>query len=188
MTFGLEGFSAVRPIRVVLLTAGHRIDGTVHTRFSRVAEILNQLSSTHLPVEDAAVREHGYETMYRASATIVAVDQILIMLAPDLADAPSGDMRVPKQPVQARIGLPPVWLAGTLYVPVGSTPSDGLLNLADRFVPMTNVAITSAAHPSLDQDGPVAAVRRDRAQVIQFEANEASEPDERAAEAQIDAG
>ena len=110
------------------------------------------------------------------------------MLAPELADAPSGDMRVPKQPVRARIGLPPMWLAGTLYVPVGSTPSDGLLNLAERFVPMTDVTITSAAHPSLDQEGPVAAVRRDRAQVIQFEANEEPESNRGAVVAEVDAG
>ncbi len=168
MTFGLDGFSAARPVRVTLVTPGYRIDGTVGTRFSRVAEILNQLSSTHLPVTDAEVREHRDETVYRASSTIVAVDEILVMLAPDLADAPSGDMRVPKQPVRARIGIPPMWLAGMIYVPVGSTPSDGLLNLAERFVPMTGVAVTSAAYPALDQEGPVAAVRRDRAQVIQF--------------------
>lgn len=175
MTFGLEGFSAVHPVRVEIVTAGHRIDGTIQTRFSRVAEILNQLSSTHLPVDDAAVREHGDERVRRASSTIVAVDAILVLMAPDLAHAPSGDMRVPRQPVRARIGLPPLWLAGTIYVPVGSNPSDGLLNLAERFVPMTDVTVTSAAYPDLDQVGPVAAVRRDRAHVIQFE-DEASEP------------
>ncbi len=169
MTFGLEGFAAVRPVRVELMTAGHRIDGTIPTRFSRVAEILNQLSSTHLPVDDAAVREHGDPRVWRASSTIVAVDEILVMLAPDLADAPSGDMRVPKQPVRARIAIPPLWLTGTIYVPVGSNPSDGLLNVAERFVPMTDVTLTSAAYPDLDQAGPVAAVRRDRAHVIQFE-------------------
>ena len=169
MTFGLEGFSAVRPVRVELMTAGHRIDGTIQTRFSRVAEILNQLSSTHLPVDEAEVREHGDQRVWRASSTIVAVNEILAMLAPDLVDAPSGDMRVPKQPVRARIAIPPVWLAGTIYVPVGSSPSDGLLNLADRFVPMTDVTVTSSAFPGLDQTGPVAAVRRDRAHIIQFE-------------------
>lgn len=175
MTFGLEGFSAARPVRVTLVTPGYRIDGTVQTRFSRVAEILNQLSSTHLPVIDAEVREHGDEAVNRAPSTIVAVDEILVMLAPGLADASSGDMRVPKQPVRARIGIPPIWLAGMIYVPVGSTPSEGLLNLADRFVPMTDVAMTSAAHPELDQEGPVAAVRRDRAQVIQFVGDSGSE-------------
>jgi hypothetical protein len=169
MTFGLEGFAAVRPVRVRLITAGHRVDGSIQTRFTRVAEILNQLSSAHLPVDDAEVREHGDQTVRRASSTIVAVDEILAMLAPDLADAPSGDMRVPKQPVRARIGAPPVWLAGTIYVPVGSTPSDGLLNLADRFVPMTDVSLTSAAFPALDQECAVVAVRRDRAHVIQFD-------------------
>lgn len=168
MTFGIEGFGTVRPVRVELITAGYRIDGTIQTRFSRVAEILNQLSSTHLPVEDASVREHGGDAR-RAGTMIVAVEEILVMVAPDLADAPSGDMRVPKEPTRAQLAIPPMWLDGTVYIPVGSRPTDGLLNLADRFVPMTDVRITSAAHPELDHDGPVAAVRRDRAHVIVFD-------------------
>lgn len=168
MTFGLEGFGTVRPVRVELITTGYRIAGTIQSRFNRVAEILNQLSSTHLPVEDATVREHGGAAQ-RAGTTIVTVEEILVMVAPDLADAPSGDMRVPKQPTRARLAIPPMWLDGTVYVPVGSLPTDGLLNVADRFVPMTDVRISSSAYPDLDHDGPVAAVRRDRAHVIVFE-------------------
>ena len=43
---------------------------------------------------------------------------------------------------------------------------DGFLNVAERFVPMTEVRLTSAAHPELDRDVPILAVRRDRAQVM----------------------
>jgi hypothetical protein len=169
MSWEWEGLSSVRPVRVELITVGYRITGTIHTRFSRVAEILNQLSSTHLPVDDATVEEHAGGASQRAGATMVTVEEILVMVAPDLADAPSGDMRVPKQPLRARLAVPPLWLHGTVYVPVGSRPTDGLLNLSERFMPMTDVAITSAAHPRLDHHGPVAAVRRDRAHVILFD-------------------
>lgn len=174
MTFGLEGFGTVRPVRVELITAGYRVTGTIHSRFNRVAEILNQLSSTHLPVDDATVQEHGAASR-RAGTAIVTLEEILVMVAPDLADAPSGDMRVPKQPTRARLAIPPMWLDGTVYVPVGSLPTDGLLNVADRFVPMTDARISSSAYPNLDHDGPVVAVRRDRAHVILFDDAPAAE-------------
>lgn len=178
MTFGLDGFSAVRPVRVELITTGYRVTGTIQTRFNRVAEILNQLTATHLPVMDATVEEHGADGPRRAATVMVTVDQILVMVAPELADAPSGDMRVPKQPLRARLAIPPLWLDGTVYVPIGSRPTDGLLNVGERFVPMTDVAISSAAYPRLNHDGPVAAVRRDRAHVFQFEDGPAGDADE----------
>lgn len=174
MSFGLETFSAVRPVSVELFTDRYRVAGTIATRFNRVAEILNQLTATHLPVDDATVAEHGSEEPRRPGSCIVAVDEILVMLAPDLADTPGGDMRVPKQPVHAQIALPPLWLSGTVYVPVGSRPTDGLLNVGERFVPMTEVSLASAAYPDIDRTGAVAAVRRDRAHVIVFD--EAARP------------
>jgi hypothetical protein len=169
VSFGLDGFSAVRPVRVELITDGYRVTGTIQTRFNRVAEILNQLTSTHLPVEEASVVEHGATAPRETGTAVLAVDEILVMLAPELADVPSGDMRVPKQPVRARLAMPPLWLDGMVHVPVGSRPIDGLLNVAERFVPMTDVRISSATYPALDHDGPVAAVRRDRAHVIVFD-------------------
>lgn len=176
MSFEFEGFSAVRPVRVVLLTAGVRVTGTISTRFNRVAEILNQLSTTHLPVEDAIVEAHGAggegsdteSAAGSAGSVVVAVDEILVMLADELADAPNSDMRVPKQPARVRMEIPPFQLDGTAYVPVGGRAIDGLLNLADRFVPMTDVRVSSRLAPEAAVSGPVAAVRRDRAHVIAF--------------------
>ncbi|HEX7224079.1 MAG TPA: hypothetical protein VF367_00695, partial [Candidatus Limnocylindria bacterium] len=43
---------------------------------------------------------------------------------------------------------------------------DGLLNVPDRFLPMTDVTVSSSAHPQLDASVPVLAFRRDRAQVL----------------------
>lgn len=168
--FGLEGFAAVRPVRVELVTARYVVSGTIQTRFSRVAEILNQLTATHVPIEDAAVHEHGQGSAERSGTAVVAVDEILVMTAADLgAPVPGGEMRVPKEPVRARLAIGPLWVAGTVYVPVGSRPIDGLLNVPDRFMPMTAVTLTSAAYEDLDRSAPVAAVRRDRAHVILFE-------------------
>lgn len=166
--FGIDGFAEVRPVRVELFTSGYRIAGTIHTRFTRVAEILNQLSATHLPVQNATVAQLGVGEAVEEQEAIVAVDEILIMLAPDLARAPGGDMRVPKEPVHAVLAIPPLVVAGQVHVPIGSRPMDGLLNVPDRFLPMTAVSVTSEVHPSLDRTTSVIAVRRDRAHVIRF--------------------
>lgn len=168
MSFGIEGFAAVRPVRVELITAGYAISGTIQTRFSRVAEILNQLTATHVPVDGATMIEHGIDEAVETSEAVVSVDEILVMLAPDLSRAPAGDMRVQKQPVHAELAIPPLRLSGMVHVPEGSRPMDGLLNVPERFVPMTDVTITSAREPSLERSAPVVAVRRDRAHVIRF--------------------
>jgi hypothetical protein len=96
----------------------------------------------------------------------VAVDEILAMVAPDLAGQPRAEMRIQKAPATAVLSMPPLRLSGTVHVPVGSSPIDGFLNVGERFVPMTDVRLTSAAYPELDREVPILAVRRDRAQVM----------------------
>jgi hypothetical protein len=75
-------------------------------------------------------------------------------------------MRILKNPAHAVLSIPPLRLEGTIHVPVGSRPVDGLLNVPDRFMPMTDASLTSAIHPALDRSFPILALRRDRAHVI----------------------
>ena len=53
-----------------------------------------------------------------------------------------------------------------MHIAPGSRPADGLLNMTDPFVTMTDAAITSGTHPELAHSAPAVAVRRDRAQVL----------------------
>lgn len=165
--FGFEGFAAVEPVTVEVYTTAYRITGTIHTPFRRVAEILNQLPSSHVTIEEASIVEHAAPgTPTRAGTAHVAVDEILVMVAPSLAGQPRAEMRIQKAPAAAVLAMPPLRLAGTVHVPVGSRPIDGFVNIGERFVPMTGVQLTSAAHPDLDRQIPILAVRRDRAQVM----------------------
>lgn len=165
--FRFEGFAPVQPVAVEIYTSAYRVDGTIHTPFRRVAEILNQLPSGHVTIEDATIAEHAAAgSAARAGTAHVAVDEILVMVAPGLAGEARSEMRIQKQPATAVLSMPPLRLAGTVHVPVGSHPVDGFLNVAERFVPMTDVQLTSAAHPELDREAPILAVRRDRAQVM----------------------
>jgi hypothetical protein len=168
MTFGLGGFASVEAVRIEAYTSAYRIAGTIRTPFRRVAEILTQLPSGHLAVERAQVIEYAVADapVIDAGTVLVSLDEILVLVAPDLRGEVRSEMRVAKRPVDVGLGLPPLHLRGTLHVPLGSDPAEGLVNLAERFVPMTDVTISSTAHPHLVRRVPILAVRRDRTHVI----------------------
>lgn len=170
--FGFEGFGTVRDVAIEAYTSAYRVSGRMKTRFTRVADILNQSTAPHLVIDEATIGEHDDSAPpQRVPQALVPLSEVLVVL---LADEPgdgggpvTGDhMRIPKRGVRAQLGLPPFRLTGTVYVPQGSRPVDGLLNVPDRFMPMTDVAITSAAHPQLNRHSPVVALARDRAQVL----------------------
>lgn len=165
--FGFEGFAQVESVSVEIYTSAYRIIGTIQTPFRRVAEILNQLPSAHVTIEHASVVEYAAPgSVTRAATAHVAVDEILVMVAPEIEGQPRAEMRIQKKPATAVLSMPPLRLSGSVHVPVGSHPIDGFLNVGDRFVPMTDVRLTSAAHPDLDREVPILAVRRDRAHVM----------------------
>jgi hypothetical protein len=165
--FGMGGFATVQELAIELYTAAYRVTGTIHTPFRRVAEILNLLPGGHLAVDGATFVEHAAPSApRRAASALVIVDEILVILAPDLAGASSGEMRIRKRPVHAMLALSPLTLEGTIHVPEGSLPVDGLLNVPDRFLAMTDATLSSAAHPELERRVAILALRRDRAHVI----------------------
>jgi len=184
------GFRAVREVEVDLLTDAYRISGTVHTPFGRVADILNQLAGGHLTVEHATISEFADPAATLAApVAVVASGSILLLAAPGLTGEAASDMRIQKRGVRAQLAIPPIRVMGTIHVPVGSRPTDGLLNMTDRFVAMTDVTITSGPHPELDRTLSVVAVSRERAQVLLIADDEHPEElladvlDERTAEA-----
>lgn len=164
--FGLGGYATVAEIEVELYTDAYRVAGTIHTPFRRVAELLNQLPGAHLAVENATIVEHGGGEPQRARTALVTVDEVLVLVAAGLVGESSAEMRIQKHPAHASLSIPPLRVEGTIHVPVGSDPADGLLNVPDRFMPMTDARITSGAHPALDRSVPILALRRDRAHVI----------------------
>ena len=165
--FGLEGFASVEEVAVEIYTDTYRITGTVHTPFRRVAEILNQLTHAHLHIDDATVVEHAApDASERMASGLVAVDEVLVLIATGLGGEPRAEMMIRKQQARARLSIPPLRLEGTIHVPVESRVVDGLLNVPDRFLPMTDAVISSAAHPALDRTAEVLALRRDKAHVI----------------------
>jgi hypothetical protein len=178
--FGSGGIGAVASVSVDVYTAAYRISGTIETPFSRVTEILNQKSGGHLTVTRATVSEYANPgTTLAAPSALVAVEEILVMVTADLSGS-SGEMRIPKRPVLAQLALPPLRITGTIHVPMGSRPVEGLLHGTDQFMAMTDATIASAAHPELERPAPVLALRRGRAHVLLVADDE--NPDELLAE------
>jgi hypothetical protein len=167
MSFGVDPLGAAAPVSVDVYTRDFRVSGAVHTRFTRVAEILNQLTNAYLSVEHATISEYADPTATRgAPLAWVAVDQILMMIAPELGGEARADMRIPKRPVMAQLALPPLRVTGRIHVPMGGRPIDGLLNVTDRFVAMTDATVESGTHPELGRSADAVAVRRDRAHIL----------------------
>ena len=161
------GLTAASEVEVDLITDAYRISGVVQTRFGRVTDILNQLLGQHLAVEHATISEHADPSATLAAASaIVDAASILVMAAPGLTGDASSEMRIPKRAVKALLALPPIRITGTIHVPMGSRPLDGLLNVTDRFLAMTDVTISSGQFPELGRTVEAAAIGRARAQVL----------------------
>jgi hypothetical protein len=160
------GIGSARAVAVDVYTDAYRISGIVETRFSRVTEILNQLSGAHITVVDATVSEHADPTATAmAPRVLVSVDAILLMVAGDLGGS-SAEMRIPKRPVLTQLSMPPFRITGRVHVSTGSESTDGIVMGTDRFIAMTDATIASGVHPDLGRTAGVLAVRRDRAHVI----------------------
>jgi hypothetical protein len=161
------GLGDARGVEIDLLTDAYRISGTVNTRFGRVTDILNQLPGDHLTIEHATISEHADPTATLAApSAIVALASILLLSAPGLVGEASSEMRIPKRAVKAMLVLPPLRITGTVHVPIGGRPLDGLLNVTDRFLAMTDVTIGSGAFAELGRNVEAAAISRSRAQIL----------------------
>lgn len=180
--FGLDALGAEVPaVRVDIYTAAYRVTGVLHTRFTRVSDMLNQLSTTHVPLEQATISEFADPTAtLGAQQALVALDEILLLIAPQLDVESHPEMTIAKRPVRAQLNVPPFRLTGNLYVPHGSRPMDGLLNVSEHYVPMTDATVTSGPYPELSRTVAAVAVRRDRAHVLLVTDDE--RPDELLAE------
>jgi len=164
-------------VQVDLYTTSFRVSGEMSTRFRRVADILNLTASTHLVVEQATVAEYADPGASRGGQQVmVAVDAVLFGTSTGADDSPIEELRIQKRAVQTQVAVPPFWLTGMLHVPQGGRPMDGLLNVADRFLPLTDVAISCAQYPAFEGRAPVLAVQRNLAQVLLVADDEAPEP------------
>lgn len=148
-------------VEVDCYTTAYRVSGRVTTRFERVADIVNLAPTSHLIVEQATVSEYAAPTAtLSAPQVLLALEELLFVVVGASRPNARPEMRIPKRAVQAQLAIPPFRLTGAVHVSVGSRPLDGLLNVTDRFLPMTDVSVTSAVHEGLDRVVAALAVQR----------------------------
>ncbi len=164
----LFGASGVDSLQIDVYTAAYRVSGTTRTRFARVADVLNQLVGDHLHIEQATLSEFDAPTAtIGAQQVMVSRDEILFaIVASSGAEVSRPEMRIPKRAVRGQLALPPFRITGTVHVPHGSRPVDGLLNSVDRFMAMTDVSVTCSAHPELARSAEAVAIQRRLAHLI----------------------
>ena len=159
--------SPMRPVSVDVYTASYRVSGKLSTRFSRVGDIVNQTTSTHLAVEEATISEYADPAAAVSSLqALVSLDEVLMVIAAEAEAVGRDDMRIPKRSVRAQIGLPPFRITGSIHIAQGSRAADGILFASDRYLVMTEVTIGSGPHPELGRTAAAVAFRRQRAHII----------------------
>lgn len=148
-------------VAVDCYTGAYRVSGRIATRFERVADIVNLAPASHLVVEQATVSEYAAPAAtMSAPQVLLALDELLFVVVGASRPNARPEMRILKRAVQAQLAIPPFRLTGAVHVSVGSRPLDGLLNVTDRFLPMTDVAVTSGVHTGLDRVVAALAVQR----------------------------
>jgi hypothetical protein len=161
------GMAEMPLVEVDVYTAAYRVSGQVRTRFQRVADILNQVASTHLVVEHATLSEHADPAAtVGAPQVLVTVDEILFVVASGMSGEGRPEMRIAKRAVRAQVGLPPFRLTGFAHIPQGGRPIDGLVNIGERFMPMTEVTVSSGVYPELGRTADAAGFQRRMAHML----------------------
>lgn len=157
----------VLEVQVELYTVGFRVSGQMSTRFRKATDILNLSGSDHLAVDHATVTEYADPTAARGGQQVrVAISEILFGISSGAPDENDNEFQVQKRPVKIQVAMAPFWLTGMFHVPEASQAMDGLMNVADRFVPLTDVAVSCAPYPTVDGTAEVVAVHRALAQVF----------------------
>ena len=167
MSFDPFAPASVDRVAVEVYTSAYRVSGTTRTRFQRVGDIVNQLPTSHLIIDEATITEYAApDAPSTAGEVLVAADQIVLLVAPGSSSEPRAEMRIPKRAVRVELLAPPFRVSGAVHIPQGSRPMDGLLNAADRFIAITDVRIACAQFPAFAASHEVVAMQRSLSQVL----------------------
>lgn len=159
-----SAFSAentARSVRIEVFTSSFRVSGVTTTRANRVGDLLNQVSSTHLAIDQATLVEHGdQDGLPGLQHVLVPVEQVLFVIAPELDGSTRPEMQIARRATPVHLGLGPFMVGGELHVAPGAGSVEGLLNSGDRFIVLTGALISCRAHPELDRQVPAIGLQR----------------------------
>jgi hypothetical protein len=160
-------FTEVARVELTLYTDALITHGKVRTRQHRVTDILNLTEQSFLILEDVTVEEYGDRGQpIRADVAQVNLDTVLFAVA-DTPVEPSPELRTQKQPAAAIVSIPPFRVTGTIHLMAGeATVREGLNELEQRFIPVTNATFWSDLVGEPRRSAIVVAVNRHRTQIL----------------------
>jgi hypothetical protein len=151
---------------LTLYTDAYVIKGSVATRQHRLTDVLNNADLGFLVLEDVIIDEFGSRAeVQRAEFAQVNLDAILFAVS-DTPVAPLPELRIPREPQQALISVPPFKVVGYVHLAVERSIRDGLESLTGRFVPVTEATYWSETLGEARTPAVMLAVNHHRAQVF----------------------
>ena len=152
--------------QLTVFTDAYVIRGTVTTRQRRVTDVLNNADHEFLVLTDVVLDEHGGRGgAERADFAQVNLASVLFAIS----DAPVEafpEMRTPKIPEEALISIPPFKIVGRIHLTPETTLRDALLELTNRFVPVTDATYWSDIVAEARTSAQLVAFNRSRAQIL----------------------
>jgi hypothetical protein len=151
---------------MTLYTDSYVIRGSASTRQHRLTDLLNNADQGYVVLEDVVIEEFGSKAEpQRAEFAQVNLDSILFAVS-DTPVAPLPELRIPREPQQALVSVPPFKVVGFVHLSVEAGIRDGLASLTGRFVPVTDATYWSETIGEPRQSAIMLAVNHRRAQIF----------------------
>ena len=152
--------------QLTVYTDAYIIRGTVTTRQRRVTDVLNNADHEFLVLTDVVLDEHGGRGgAERADFAQVNLASVLFAIS-DAAVEAFPEMRTPKIAEEALISIPPFKIVGRIHLTPETTLRDALLELTNRFVPVTDATYWSDIVAEARTTAQLVAFNRSRAQIL----------------------
>ena len=131
-------FAPPPPLRVTVVTSALVIQGTLHTRFRRITDVLNKPGAEHLMLTDVTFMEVGSRRVIAGPAVAqVQIDDILFVHTTGSTESGSSEHRTSKQPIKSVLLLPPFTVEGQIHLGYEPDIAQALDGLNGRFIPVT---------------------------------------------------
>lgn len=173
-------FSPTQELPLTIATTTMIVQGTVLTRVKRLTDIVNEPDLAQLVLRDAKFMEFGsHKVIARGGAAHIPVGEILFLHS----NAPTelnAAMRMPRQPVEATLLLPPFTIEGTIYLAYEAELRIALAAHMDRFLAVTNALYWAYGPAEASNTVELMAVQHARAQIaiaagVQWQSEAAAE-------------
>lgn len=165
---GMEtGYSDLSALELVLYTDALIARGTIRTRQHRISDILNLSETPFLVLEEVRVTDlDGQEQPIEADVAQINLDTVLFAVT-NTPVSTMPEMRTPKMQREAIISVPPFRVTGTLHLQAGAANlREAITDLTERFLPVTEAEVSSAALGIGPERALMVAVNHRRAQIF----------------------